>query len=289
MLVRSFRRACAPRNLAATCILTIATAGIAFAAVNSRDIVNNSVSGVDIKNNSIGTLDLQNNSITEADVKNGSLRGRDFKANSITGNQIDESTLGKVPSAAAADTATSATNATTSTNATLADKAKGVTRIAPSFVAATDAADFATGQANAPFTTLAEAGSLKLQAKCFRNTTTDTVHGEVYATTTVDAAVMTSDVDSLSGGATVNNTNYLFTDTILDDRQVLTTSVGNNSLANRGAIDHDFTMLGTDGSWIVGEVTIVARNGAPSGAPTTFYGSEHSCAFFGIAEHSGNA
>jgi hypothetical protein len=50
-------------------------------------------------------------------IKTRSISGSKLKNNTITGKQVAESKLGKVPSAARADSATSATNATNATNA----------------------------------------------------------------------------------------------------------------------------------------------------------------------------
>lgn len=66
--------------------LTVALGGSAFAATL--------ITGRDIKNGSI----------TGKDIKNGTLTGKKVKSGSLTGRQIKVSSLGKVPSAANADT-----------------------------------------------------------------------------------------------------------------------------------------------------------------------------------------
>jgi hypothetical protein len=83
--------------------------------------------------NSVGTKQLQKNAVTPAKIKNGSatntkiganaITGAKVKNDSLTGADILESSLGKVPSAAAADSATSATNATHATTADTATTA----------------------------------------------------------------------------------------------------------------------------------------------------------------------
>lgn len=60
---------------------------------------------------SIGSRDIKNNSVRGKDVRNRSLTGKDIKNNSLAGGQVSEGKLGKVPSAASADSATSAQNA----------------------------------------------------------------------------------------------------------------------------------------------------------------------------------
>jgi hypothetical protein len=66
--------------------------------------------------------------ITSADVDNRSLKGKDLADDTLRGRQINESSLGKVPSAANADaaaTAASAATADTAANAANADRLAG--------------------------------------------------------------------------------------------------------------------------------------------------------------------
>jgi hypothetical protein len=84
--------------LVISCIsLFVALSGVGYAAarIGSKQIKNNSVAGKDIKNSTI----------TGKDVKNSGLTGSDVKNNSLTGSDIVESKLGKVASAASADSA----------------------------------------------------------------------------------------------------------------------------------------------------------------------------------------
>jgi hypothetical protein len=76
--------------------------GVATGFIDSREI----------KNNTVATKDLKNNDIRSGDVRN----------NALTGADVNESSLGKVPSAANADSATSATSATTAGQAGVAGK-----------------------------------------------------------------------------------------------------------------------------------------------------------------------
>jgi hypothetical protein len=56
--------------------------------------------------------DLKNRNVKNADIATGANNSRTTRNDSLTGTDINESTLGKVPSAANADSATNATNAT---------------------------------------------------------------------------------------------------------------------------------------------------------------------------------
>jgi hypothetical protein len=87
--------------------LFVALGGTSYAALV--------ITGKNIKNGSITGKDIKNSTLTGKKVKNRSLTGSDVKNGTLTGKQIAESKLGKVPSAAKAD---SATTAATATNAT---------------------------------------------------------------------------------------------------------------------------------------------------------------------------
>ena len=65
----------------------------------------------------ISGKEIQNKSLTGKDVRGKSLGAAKLKLNTLGGDQIDETKLGKVPAAVAADTATTATNATSAGDA----------------------------------------------------------------------------------------------------------------------------------------------------------------------------
>ena len=71
----------------------------------------------------IGSAAIIDNSIKSKDFRNNDLRGKDVRTNTLKGADVDESSLGKVPSAANADAAATAAHATSADNATNADTA----------------------------------------------------------------------------------------------------------------------------------------------------------------------
>ena len=83
-------------------------------AVTSDTILDGSIVGPDLQANSVTSdkildasivgPDLQANSITSAKILNGTIVGPDLQADTLGGGEIDESSLGKVPAAANADT-----------------------------------------------------------------------------------------------------------------------------------------------------------------------------------------
>ena len=65
----------------------------------------------------IGSAAVVDNSLRSKDVRNNDLRGKDVRGNTLKGADVDESSLGKVPSAANADAAATAANASNADNA----------------------------------------------------------------------------------------------------------------------------------------------------------------------------
>jgi len=77
----------------------------------SYGVATGSIDGREIRNNTVRTQDLRNNDIRGKDVRTGTLGGSDVQNDALRGLDINESSLGKVPSAVAADRATSASTA----------------------------------------------------------------------------------------------------------------------------------------------------------------------------------
>ena len=82
--------------------------GVATGFIDSREIKNNEVRSIDLRNNEIRTRDLRNNETRGIDIRNSTVQSRDIAINAVQGVDVKEDTLGKVPSAATADSATTA-------------------------------------------------------------------------------------------------------------------------------------------------------------------------------------
>jgi hypothetical protein len=130
--------------------------GVATGFIDSREIKDNEVRSRDLRNNQIRTLDLRNNEVRGIDIRNSTVQGRDVALNTLTGDDINEARMGKVPSAAEADSATSAQNAQNATNATNAASVGGVRLQRISFVA----------ENGAGFSPVLDFGGLQLSAAC---------------------------------------------------------------------------------------------------------------------------
>ena len=79
--------------------------GFATGSIDSRELKNNNVRTKDLRNNDIRTRDLRNNEVRGLDIRRSTIQGSDVALNTLTGDDVRESGLGKVPSAASADTA----------------------------------------------------------------------------------------------------------------------------------------------------------------------------------------
>lgn len=74
--------------------------GVATGSIDTREIADNTVRSKDVRNNSLYSRDLRNNDVRAIDIRNNTIRGRDVAANTLTDDQVDESKLQQVPSAA---------------------------------------------------------------------------------------------------------------------------------------------------------------------------------------------
>jgi hypothetical protein len=115
------RRRPSPALVIALIALFVSLSGVAYGvatgSIDSRELKNNTVRSRDLRNNDIRTRDLRNNEVRGRDLRNSTVQGRDVALNTLTGDDVNESRLGKVPNAAAADTAGTAGTATSAGNA----------------------------------------------------------------------------------------------------------------------------------------------------------------------------
>jgi hypothetical protein len=101
----------------------------------------NTVDSGDIKNGQVKNKDIRNNAVTGGKVKDGAVKSADVGDDSLTGTDINESTLGQVPSANAANTANTASTANTANSATTATTADSANAIADNTVSSSKVQD----------------------------------------------------------------------------------------------------------------------------------------------------
>jgi hypothetical protein len=82
-------------------------------SVDSGDLQRGAVTSAKLARGAVTTSKLRNNSVAGPKIRNGSVTGSKVGNNSLTGADINESTLGTVPRAQAANTANTASNANT--------------------------------------------------------------------------------------------------------------------------------------------------------------------------------
>jgi hypothetical protein len=109
---RFLSRKPSPAMLVAFIALLAALSGSAIALPGK-----NTVDSGDIKNNVIRSKDIRNGQVATKDVKNNNLRSVDIRNNTVTGNDVNEGSLGQVPSANTANSANSANTANTANTA----------------------------------------------------------------------------------------------------------------------------------------------------------------------------
>jgi hypothetical protein len=124
--------------------------GVATGFIDSREIKNNEIRSLDLRNNEVRTRDLRNNEIRGIDIRNSTVQGRDIALNTVHGEDVREDTLGKVPSAVAADRATTATSATSAATAGALTGGLGMAKLAY------------VGEIGSAFTKVAEIGGLTI-------------------------------------------------------------------------------------------------------------------------------
>ena len=207
--------------------------GVATGFIDSREIKNNEIRSLDVRNNQVRSIDLRNNEMRGIDIRNSTVQGRDIALNTVTGEDVAESTLGKVPSATAADSATSATNA------------DGVSTL--KIIPRTEMAESA-----APVT-LATQGPLTLSGRC-----------EPSMSESVAQLLVSTSQDDSSAGATVSTTppgatSFMFpTLNISDGPKVIATR--NDSTHVRTVGIADVFASTPNGSGFTGQVAMYAES-----------------------------
>jgi hypothetical protein len=83
----------------------------------------NTVDSGDLKKNAVKPADIARNAVTTPKIRNGAVNSPKVQDDSLTGADINESSLGQVPSANTANVANTANTATTANSATSANDA----------------------------------------------------------------------------------------------------------------------------------------------------------------------
>lgn len=214
-------------NVIASLALFIALGGISWAAATAPK---NSVASKSIKKNAVTNAKIKNNAVNSRKIKSSSILSSDVKNDALTGVDINEGTLGTVPSASSAGTASVAGTATDQFNAfkTLAVSASNI--------------DPNVARDQATEIPLVSHGSVSVYAKCFRDSDGNLTYYETYGRTSANGSVQGgySAGDELNGDPASLNVN-----TLEVNRQLLNDAAGPAATDSEAA--NEVSILGPDG------------------------------------------
>jgi hypothetical protein len=232
--------------------------GAAFAA---KQLSKKSVGAPQLKANAVTTAKIKKNAVTKKKIAKNAVDASKVKSDSLTGNQINESTLGTVPSAATATTAGTINGLVR----------KGITRATPTVGASEEAA-----LAAAPKIPLLTTGSISVYAKCVEYGAV-TTKGLVFIESSINGALFDSEENEADGSP-----DFLNPGTAEDDRQMAYESTAANTASVLGFEETYYSALAPDGTAVGGEFFIGAKNGELAGG-NGIYGAGSACLFAGSA------
>jgi hypothetical protein len=208
--------------------------------------------------------------INGAKLKKRSVPGAKLKKNTITGTEVNESKLGKVPSAGSADTAGTAKVAESLT--TLSPRTS--TKVNSSASAAT----YEAGLAAASGVTLYEDSHFRVYGKCFVDESGPFIEGVLLIATKQDGAIFDAEFDELAG-----DPNFLNVATPETEREIDSESEGENEASIQ---EHeDYAATAADGYSLTGEYQIATKSGNLAGG-NGLYGAGEVCIFDSSVYHS---
>lgn len=227
---------------------------IAKGAIGSKQIKGKSIRGNRLKDGAVGTKQLKDAGVTSAKLADGAVTAAKIADETITSQQV------------AADGLDSSN---ISDYAVISSDAGNFVRLI-----ATEAATAAAARDAAPEEALFSKGDLSITAKCFRDTAADATFAEIYVKTAANGAIFDGE-DELNGGPAA--TDFLNTDTALVDSELDSVSAtGADALMDEG----EFNAVGPDGTHLIGQLTVAAKNGALAGGDGV-YGEGNVCLFGG--------
>lgn len=125
-----------------------------FVALGGTAWATHKIGSREIQAGAVTAAKIKNGAVIKAKLANGAVSGAKIAPNSVTGKQIDESTLGTVPSANSAATAGIATTATTAERADTATSAASFDRYAKSGIVTAAVGQGVTFMQRGPFSFL---------------------------------------------------------------------------------------------------------------------------------------
>jgi len=258
-----------PAMFVAVVALVMAMSGAAIAlpgrsSVDASDLAKGSVTTKAIAKGAIGSKQIGGKSIKGNRLKDGAVKADQLADGAVTEAKIAD---GAVTAAKVGDGTLSTKNL--SDDFIISSDAGNFVRLT-----ATEGADAAAARAAAPETPLFTKGDITISAKCLQVTGGNTI-AEMYIATATNGAVFNGAVDALEGGPAA--TDFLNTDTEDVDRTLDNATVAaDDAVFNEG----EFTALAPDGTSLIGQTTVGAKNGTLAGGDGV-YGEGNVCVFGG--------
>ena len=248
-----------PALIVAMTALVMAMSGAAVALPGRGDVEAN-----DIAKNAVKSKHIAKNAVRSQEVLGKSLKGNDLKDGAIANKQLKDDAVDS-----AKVEANSLDDSDLSDYEVLGADNGNVLRLT-----ATEGANAAAARAAAPATELFKKGELTITAKCFRDTAADQTFAEIHVATSVNGALLDG-ADDLSGGPAA--TDFLNTDTPEANRRLdAVSATGADAQMDEG----EFTVVAPDGTHLLGQTTVAAKNGALA-AGNGAYGEGNVCLFGG--------
>ncbi|MGH2959694.1 MAG: hypothetical protein ACRDKE_08815 [Solirubrobacterales bacterium] len=239
-------------NVVATLALFIALGGVSYAAVK-------------LPANSVGEKQIKKNAVVGKKIKKNAITGDKIKPGTIKGTDITLASLGKVPSAAAADSAGVA--ATTDQLMTVAK------RVGPSFSGGASQDDARQQATPVP---LVAYGQVSVYGKCYLYS--GQLYVELFEKTTADGALSAL----YSYDYYYGSNQYLNTATPEGDRQIYYTSASNNNSTNMSSPYYgEGTLFGPDGNALNFDLNYWVKQGNVATYGNGAYGPGNVCIFTG--------
>jgi hypothetical protein len=254
-----------PALLVATTALVVTMSGAAMAlpgkgTVSTNDIKKGAITKKLIAKGAVGSAQIIGKSIKGNRLKDGTIKSKQLADGGVTGKKVAD---GAISSKQVAVDGLNDSN--------IADYKV----IGPIRVAATDGVDEATARSAAVKTQLIKSGQITISAKCFRDTTADTVFGEIYVETSANGAIFEGAADQKPGGNAA--TDFLNTNTVEANRKLDQRSTTGPGTA--AADEGSFTITSADGvQQLIGQTSVSVKDGNLAGG-NGVYGTGNVCLF----------
>ena len=265
-----------PALVVAMAALVMAMSGAAIAlpgkaTVQTNDIKKSAITKKLIAKGAVGSQQIIGKSIKGNRLKDGAVKDKQIAAATITNGKLADQTITNAKLADATITGAKVANDTLG-DAKLSDH-EVIGDGTAVRVAATEAPTAAGAQSAAPETPLFSKGQLSIYAKCFRDTTTGTIFGEIYARTSANGAILQG-FDTLPAG----NATLLDTNTAEEDAEVEADSL---AVADAGSVNEaEGVLIAANGLDLTVMTHIAVKQGTFPGGNGAF-GDGNVCLFGG--------